>query len=71
VSVCIAKHLIVFEFVLRSHLVLVLPAATSSPFEKAQAQAMVQAAAQAQAVVAAAKNRGGGLVPLNIRYNQL
>jgi histone H3/H4 len=44
--------------------VLVLPAATSSPFEKAQAQAMVQAAAQAQAVVAAAKNRGGGLVPM-------
>lgn len=32
---------------------------------KAQAQAMVQAAAQAQAVVAAAKNRGGGLVPMN------
>lgn len=26
---------------------------------------MVQAAAQAQAVVAAAKNRGGGLVPMN------
>jgi nuclear transcription factor Y gamma len=33
--------------------------------QKAQAQAMVQAAAQAQAVVAAAKNRGGGLVPMN------
>ena len=32
---------------------------------QAQAQAMVQAAAQAQAVVAAAKNRGGGLVPMN------
>jgi len=34
-------------------------------FTQAQAQAMVQAAAQAQAVVAAAKNRGGGLVPMN------
>lgn len=34
-------------------------------FVQAQAQAMVQAAAQAQAVVAAAKNRGGGLVPMN------
>lgn len=34
-------------------------------FRQAQAQAMVQAAAQAQAVVAAAKNRGGGLVPMN------
>ncbi|KAI2498436.1 Histone-like transcription factor (CBF/NF-Y) and archaeal histone [Fragilaria crotonensis] len=30
-----------------------------------QAQAMVQAAAQAQAVVAAAKSRGDGLVPMN------
>ena len=34
-------------------------------YSQAQAQAMVQAAAQAQAVVAAAKNRGGGLVPMN------
>lgn len=32
---------------------------------QAQAQAMVQAAAQAQAVVAAAKSRGDGLVPMN------
>lgn len=32
---------------------------------QAQAQAMVQAAAQAQAVVAAAKTRGDGLVPMN------
>jgi hypothetical protein len=32
--------------------------------KQAQAQAMVQAAAQAQAVVAAAKNRGGGLQPM-------
>ena len=32
---------------------------------KAQAQAMVQAAAPAQAVVAAAKSRGDGLVPMN------
>jgi hypothetical protein len=40
-------------------------ASSHTVIPQAQAQAMVQAAAQAQAVVAAAKNRGGGLVPMN------